>query len=302
MMRVLIVDDEPLAREELKYHLAGITDVEICAEAEDGESLMHLLERFRPDAVFLDVEMPKRSGLETLSDWVKRHGATALPLVVFVTAYDRYALEAFDWEAVDYVLKPFDGPRIARTVGRLRERLKQREATTAVRLAGAANQPAGPSGSAAPAGGATAEETLADGRRVSTAPGGRGAAVDSSTASGAGRPALPSGKLLIDDGERLVVVSPAEIVYAEREEREIVLHTTRGTVRSKMALNDLEARLGGGPFLRVHRSYLVNLEYVEAISPWTNGAYTLHLKDAAGSEVPVSRSAAKVLFAKLGWA
>ncbi|PTQ53660.1 MAG: Autolysis response regulater LytR [Hydrogenibacillus schlegelii] len=240
-LRAIVAEDEPLAREELLEVLARDPEVVVVGEAEDGEMLFDLLSRHRPDALFLDIEMPRRSGLQALERWIARHGAEAAPLVVFTTAYERYALEAFNLEAVDYLLKPYDAARVERALRRLKARLRERSTSSA-----------------------------------------------------------PAGKLLVDDGERYVVLDPKEILYAERKEREIVVHTLRGPIRSRMALAELEERLQGGPFLRVHRSFLLNLDYVDSIEPWANGAYTVYLKDANHPPIPVSRGAAKALFDRLG--
>lgn len=118
-VRVLIVDDEPLTRRSIRRLLASSGDIEIIGECGDGESAIAAISTQRPDLVFLDVEMPELSGL----DVVERVGPDAMPVTVFVTAYDRYAVEAFDVEAVDYVLKPFGKERFARALGRARDRI-----------------------------------------------------------------------------------------------------------------------------------------------------------------------------------
>jgi two-component system LytT family response regulator len=122
-MRLLIVDDERPARTRLRHLLAQQAGIDAVEEAADGVEALALIERFRPDALLLDIEMPELTGIDL---------AAALPepapLLVFVTAYDRYALQAFDANAIDYLLKPFDAQRLARTLARLRERLAARRA------------------------------------------------------------------------------------------------------------------------------------------------------------------------------
>ncbi len=117
-MRVLIVDDERRARERLAYLLANVAGVEVIGEAADGVAALESIEALRPDAVFLDIQMPGLSGFEVLSELP----AGRMPLVVFVTAYDQYALQAFDVSAVDYLMKPVEEDRLARAVAKLRDR------------------------------------------------------------------------------------------------------------------------------------------------------------------------------------
>lgn len=122
VIRVLLVDDEPLAREGLRLRLAGEPDVEIVGECGDGEEAVRALRELAPDLVFLDIQLPGLNGLEVLDRLAGRP-----PVVVFVTAYDRYAIAAFERHALDYLLKPFDAPRLARTLARVRGELARRD-------------------------------------------------------------------------------------------------------------------------------------------------------------------------------
>lgn len=122
-MRVLIVDDERPARDKLRRLLAQEAGIAAIEEARDGVDALERVKRFRPDALFLDIQMPELSGIELAASL-----PAPAPLVVFVTAFDQYAIRAFDANAIDYLLKPYDGPRLARALERLRERLHAREA------------------------------------------------------------------------------------------------------------------------------------------------------------------------------
>ncbi len=122
-LRVLIVDDEPLIRLGLRSGLARIGDIEIAGECEDGEQAVEAILSARPNVVLLDVQMPGRTGL----DVVREVGPERMPLVIFVTAYDEYAVTAFEMNAVDYLLKPFDEERLRRAIERARERLEGRD-------------------------------------------------------------------------------------------------------------------------------------------------------------------------------
>lgn len=124
-IRTLIVDDEPLARERLKRFLRDESDIELIGECGDGDSAVSDIRLRKPDLVFLDIQMPEKSGF----DVIRSLGAKKLPIVIFVTAYDQYALQAFDVHALDYLLKPFNKERLRRAVSRVREQLAQKSAT-----------------------------------------------------------------------------------------------------------------------------------------------------------------------------
>ncbi|TMN22182.1 response regulator transcription factor [Lentibacillus cibarius] len=243
-IHVMIAEDEELAREELIYLLKEEPDVVISPGAETGEQLIDLYTKHEPDVIFLDVQMPEMSGVEAAKQ-ITAISYQQPPLFVFTTAYDTYALDAFDIEAVDYLLKPYDDNRFQQAMKRVRKHLTHN----------GANQ---------------------------------------------GTPALsqqasPASKLLIDDGERMVVLSPDSIYYAVPANRMLEIHTKDEIIESRMTLQELEEKLYGLPFFRIHRSYLVNLNHVREITPWFNGAYNVTLKDKHHTTLPVSRSARKIL-------
>lgn len=246
-LTVLIAEDEYLAREELIYLLEKEKDIEVLASAENGEDLLELYFEHRPDVLFLDIEMPGLTGVEAAKQINK--STNHPPLFVFTTAYDEYAIDAFEIEAVDYLLKPFDQPRLQQALERVKSRLHERKTI---------RQP------------------------VQTA--------DQATRANA--------KLLIDDGEKMIVLSPNAIYYAVPSQRMLEIHTENGVIESKMTLQELEKKLEGLSFFRTHRSYLVNLDHILEITPWFNGAYNITLKDKERTTVPVSRSARKSLFEK----
>ncbi|MFB9325097.1 LytR/AlgR family response regulator transcription factor [Paenibacillus aurantiacus] len=248
-LTILIAEDERLAREELAYWLAKEPDIELLEMAASGAAALELAAKHKPDVVFMDIEMPEMDGIQA----AQRLAAGAeMPLLVFTTAYDRHAIEAFRLGAVDYLLKPYEAARLSQTLGRIRSRAALRR----------------PAREAASAG---------DGvfRPVSASP-------------------VPKrGKLLIEDGGRMVVVEAQQCLYAVKEEKSTRLHLTDGrTFVTKQTLQELEDRLGEG-FFRPHRSYLINLDGIEAIEPWFNGAYNALLKGAGRTCIPVSRVAAK---------
>ncbi|MDY0395854.1 LytTR family DNA-binding domain-containing protein [Virgibacillus halophilus] len=170
------------------------------------------------------------------------------PLFVFTTAYDEYALQAFEIEAVDYLLKPFDEARFQQAFSRVRQQLSRR----------------------------FVQNAASDGTRSA-----------SSTAVS---------KLLVDDGEKTVVLTPDMIYYAVPNQRALEIHTKEKVIVSKMTLQEFEQRLAGLTFFRTHRSYLVNINYIQEITPWFNGTSNVTLSDKEQTQIPVSRSARKELF------
>jgi len=257
-MKVMIAEDERLAREELAYLLSRERDVELLPSATSGVELLELAAAHKPDVVFLDIHMPGLDGVQTAH---KLMDADPRPYIVFATAYEQYAVEAFRLEAADYLLKPYDEERLRQTLQRIRKMRSSSE------------------GTAIPPAAATAS-TAAEGPFRS---------------GGAFKP-----KLLIDDGSRMVVVEPAKISYAVKEEKLTQIHLTDGQVHAtRQTLQELEEKLAGYAFFRTHRSYLVNVDRIDEIEPWFNGAYNVVLKDAGRSKVPLSRVAAKELIKRL---
>lgn len=254
----MIAEDERLAREELAYLLEQEPDIEMLPYAASGRELLELAAQWQPDVVFLDVHMPELEGLQAAR---MLKASPHSPLIVFTTAYDEYAVEAFGLNAIDYLLKPYSHIRFKESLERIRARY-------------AGNQ----------------------GLPVATVP----AAVHARP-GGLQPPEAKAGKmsglLLLDDGDKHVLVDPEAILYAVREERIVAVHTSEGQrIMSKQTLQELEERLAGYSFFRPHRSYLVNVNRIAELSPWTNGAYNIVMKDELRTVIPLSREAAKDLF------
>ncbi|RIX50121.1 DNA-binding response regulator [Paenibacillus nanensis] len=259
-IRAIIAEDERLAREELVYLLEQEPDIELAACAANGRELLSLVASERPDVVFLDVQMPELGGVQAAR---MLKASPHSPMIVFTTAYDDYAVEAFGLNAVDYLLKPYSHLRLKESLQRIREK--------GTGIAGASA-----SGSAAwqqkQLTGALAGET----------------------------PRTSRGKLLLEDGDKHVLVNPESIVYAVREERIIRIFTAdRQRIAAKLTLSELEEKLAGYTFFRPHRSYLINVNRISEITPWLNGAYNIVMKDEEHSSIPLSREAAKDLFRML---
>jgi two-component system LytT family response regulator/two-component system response regulator LytT len=248
-MRVLVVDDEQLARDELCFLLTEADGLEIVGQAADGVEALRLAGSLQPDVIFLDVQMPGLSGFEVARRLIQAEIPSQL---VFVTAFDQYALDAFGVNAVDYVLKPVDAARLQQTIERVQRRLASEQA---------ARLPLSP-------------EDLE--RVISAVQARQGGRRD---------------QLAIRSGERFFLVQADEVVHASLEDEGIVVVTNAVSGTSNYrTLDELQARLDPAIFWRVHRSHLVNITKIKEIVPWFSRNYLLRMKDQKGTEIPVSRS------------
>jgi two-component system LytT family response regulator/two-component system response regulator LytT len=268
----LIIDDEQLARDELKYLLDQVGDVEVVAQGTNGIEAVDLIQEFRPDMVFLDVQMPGLDGFATIQRLMERSRTLALkgkeaeplPQIVFATAYDQYAVRAFDVNAVDYLLKPFDRRRVEQAVDRVRGR-----------LAGGAS---GTSGA-----GQAAESQLDALLKLLNRP------------QGASRTPQPA-KLIVQAQSRLLLVDQADICYAAIDEGVIRVATQTFEGHSKCrTLEELLELLDASHFWRAHRGFVVNINHIREVVPWFKSSYQLRMNDKKQTEIPVSRAQTKRL-------
>jgi two-component system, LytTR family, response regulator len=256
-LRTLIVDDEPLARRGLVLRLAGEPDVEILGEYGDGGAAVAAIAELEPDLVFLDVQMPGLDGFATL----RAIPAAQMPMVVFVTAYDHYAIRAFEASAVDYVLKPIEDSRLHQALFRVRQQHRERQAEGhCARLLGLLGELSGK-----PA--LTLEQAL------------------SGDVAGAAR---ADARLAIKDGSRIVRVEPASIRWIDAAGDYMCIHTDADTHILRATMRELEAQLDPRRFQRIHRSTMVNLARVVEMRAHLNGEYFLKLD--SGHELKLSRS------------
>lgn len=248
-LRTVVVDDEQLAREELCFLLEQAGDVEIIGQAGDGLTALRLTGELKPDLLFLDVQMPGLTGFEVARRLIQTEQP---PQLVFVTAFDQYAVDAFSVNAVDYILKPVDAPRLEQAI----DRARRRQASEQV-----AKMPLSP---------ADLEKVI---EAVQARQGGR------------------RDQLAIRVGERFVLVQADEVVYASLVDETImvVTNTASGTSNYR-TLDELQTRLDPAVFWRVHRSHLVNITKIKEIVPWFSRNYLLKMKDAKTTEIPVSRA------------
>ncbi|PGS52948.1 LytTR family DNA-binding domain-containing protein [Bacillus sp. AFS041924] len=238
MLKALIVDDEPLARDELAYLLKRSKAVQIIGEADSINSTLEFIQTKEVDVVFLDIQLADESGLELAQ---KLQDFSHQPAIVFATAFDEYALNAFELYAIDYILKPFDEIRIQKTVEKL-TKLSLKTIKPEVKK---------------------------------------------------NSPLLKQDKLAISVDERILLITFEEVIYIFTQDGKTSVVTDKMTYRLNEPLINLERKLKNTSFIRIHRSYIVNLDKIIEIQPWFNSTYNLIMSD--GEKVPVSRTYIKEL-------
>ena len=248
--RVLIADDEAPARAVLREMITARPHLELVGEATNGLEGVELARARYPDLLFLDVQMPRLDGFEVLELVDRSIG------VVFTTAYDQYALRAFEVNAVDYLLKPFSADRFRKALERVRHRL---------------------------------------GNPVAAAP----AKISAAELSAAARP--PEQKLeriVVKDGTKVHIIPIDKLDYVEAQDDYIALRSEKKNYLKQQTISSIEEQLDPRKFVRIHRSYIVNLERIARIEPYTKDSRVAVLTD--GTQLPVSRSGHAKLKAMLG--
>ena len=279
-LRTLIIDDEPLAREELKYLLSSESAVEVCGEGTNGIEAVQLIRDSAPDLVFLDVQMPGLDGFAVLKRLVdKREKKARLPQVVFATAFDQYAVRAFEVNAVDYLLKPFDKKRVRQAVEKARA-VQELQSRRAEAPAEADEVPAGLQAAAETGMEANLEALV----RL----------LEQRTEAKAATKA--ASRVALRAQSRLVLVDQKDICFASIEEGAITVVTAavEGQANHR-TLEDLLDTLDPGMFWRAHRSFVVNINHIREVVPWFKSSYQLRMGDRKHTEIPVSRAQTKRL-------
>jgi len=254
-LTALIIDDEQLARQELQYLLERAGGVEILGQGTNGIEAVELIRTHKPDMVFLDVQMPGLDGFAVLKKLLDRK--IPMPQVVFATAFNQYAVRAFEVNAVDYLLKPFDRKRVMQTIEKAMARL------------------------AAPAESVSEAKLDALLRLVEEQ---------------AQAPRANSGKVVVRAQSRLLLVNQREICFASIEGGmiSVVTSTVEGQSNCR-TLEELMDQLNPETFWRAHRSYLVNIQHIREVVPWFKSSYQLRMDDPKKTEIPVSRAQTKRL-------
>jgi two-component system LytT family response regulator len=233
-MRIIIVDDEMLARGVVREYLSEHADVEIVAECANGFEAVKAITELSPDLVFLDIQMPKLDGFEVAEL------AGSKTRYIFATAFDQYAIKAFEFHALDYLLKPFSQQRFDQALAHARANL-----------------------------------------------GVGGDAVEKMVRDAAGR-SKPLGRVLIRDGAKVHVINADKIASIEAQDDYVQIRSEGKSYLKNQRMTELEGQLDAEQFLRIHRSYIVNIAHVERIEQATKDSYAAILKD--GSKLPISRT------------
>ncbi|MDH7497486.1 MAG: LytTR family DNA-binding domain-containing protein [Syntrophomonadaceae bacterium] len=258
-LRVVIVDDDERERIVLRYILEQLDDVKIVGEANNGLEAVLITKEKHPDLVFLDINMPELSGLETAQRIKTLHNP---PLFAFVTLHPEFAVDAFDLDALDFVVKPLDATRIAETVNRAKKRLEH-ERLFDIRV----------------------EDKVKE--RIDI------------FIKKLRKEEVFFDKFPIREKGKITLLNQEDIVYAESQGKKVVLYTDKQEYVTNYTLNELEARLDRNTFFRVHQAYIVNLNRVREIVAFGEGSYVINL-DRPDKQIMLSRARAKVLRKRLG--
>lgn len=297
-MRALIVEDEIPASEELNYLIRAHSDIEVVDCLEDGLDVLKFLQEQEVDVIFLDINIPSLDGM-MLAHHIGMFARK--PYIVFTTAYKEHAAEAFELEAFDYILKPYDEKRIAAMLKKLESAFRREHAEVE---AGTETAESGYAQIGAQTGSNVHAVPMKSDDRQSNMghPGIGGHVGDEGTSSGEKHigthsaavqgMSVTSGKINLLRNDNIIVTDSADIYYAEAQEKVTKVYAKSGEYTMPVSISDFHARLPQETFFRCHRSYLVNLSQIREIVPWFNNTYLLRLRDLE-AEVPVSRGKVK---------
>jgi two-component system LytT family response regulator len=272
-MRVMIVDDEPIARRRLSRLLRLEDDVEVVNEVGSGRDAVTAIRESKPDLVFLDVQMPDIDGFGVVAEL----GNESLPAIIFVTAYNEYAVKAFDVNAIDYILKPFDPDRFRSAFTRARTHLEQKSSAEAGRRIKA-----------------LLEEVLGEERAQALA-----------TVNGNGKAAAPAApprqghldRLMVKHDGRVYFVKVSDVDWFEAAGNYVRVHVGRVSHLIRETMHGIESQLDPNQFARIHRAVIVNLDRIRELQPWFAGDYIVILRD--GRQLKLSRTYREALQARM---
>ena len=248
-LRALIVEDEAPARDLIKAFLKDHDDIELLGESDNGFDAVKMINSEHPDLVFLDIQMPKLTGFEMIEL------LDEVPEIIFTTAFDQYAIKAFELNAVDYMMKPFSRERFAGALEKVKERIQQKNPEPKVQKF---------------------VRQMKEKEEVSEIE-----------------------RIFVKTGSRIDVIPVAEIIRIEAQDDYVDIVTAKGKFLKKETMNYLEKALPGDTFVRVHRSGIVNINYIQKIEKYGKESSMVVLKD--GSRVQVSKSRIKDLKNQLGF-
>ena len=244
MIRCIIVDDELPARAELKYILSKSPKVSVVGEASYGREAIDLNNELKPDLILLDIQMPQMNGIDVAKELIK---GEHIPIIIFITAYDSFALEAFEVNAVDYLLKPLSEDRLLKRIEKI-ESMKDNTNTYSLE---------------------SIDRLIKQMKSASPA------------------------RLAVYYNNKLIPIDTKDIIYITIEAKNTMIVTTNGRYQANNTLNELYSKLDSHMFFRSHKSYILNLNFIESIEPWFNATYNINLKHSK-DVVPVSRKYAKI--------
>jgi two-component system LytT family response regulator len=276
-MRVLIVDDEPIARRRLSRLLKLEDDVEVVDEVGSGRDAVAAIRESKPDLVFLDVQMPDIDGFGVVAEL----GSEPLPAIIFVTAYNEYAVKAFDVNAIDYILKPFDPDRFRSAFARARTHLEQKSSAEAGRRIKA-----------------LLEEVLGEERAQALAAG-----AGNGNGHGKAAPAAPAprarhlDRLMVKHDGRVYFVKVSDVDWFEAAGNYVRVHVGRVSHLIRETMHGIESQLDPNQFARIHRAVIVNLDRIRELQPWFAGDYIVILRD--GRQLKLSRTYREALQARM---
>lgn len=257
-IRTVIIDDEPFAREGLKTLLRKDEEFEVIGEAENGRDAVETITKLNPDLIFLDIQMPGMDGFEVIEEIP----LSQLPVIVFVTAYDQYALKAFDANAVDYLLKPFDDDRFYQTINKVKIHIRMKEDITAH-------------------------------ERVITM-------LDQITKNKSAKTKnreYPK-RISVKDKNETKIISVNDIDYVTSADYYITVHTKSGSYTIRESMKNMEDKLNPDDFIRIHRNTIININNISAIQLFGKNSYIV--KTYRGDKFDISRSRLNELRSKLG--
>ena len=248
MMRTIIVDDEAPARLKVKQYLKDNPDIEIVGEADNGADAVKEINKKKPDLVILDIQMPEMDGFDVLNALADR------PLIIFATAYDQYAIKAFEVNSVDYLLKPFSKNRLKEALERAKSYVKKDFETKIEDLL----------------------KVVEKEKQYLT-------------------------RISVRKGKRIIVLDVQDIVWIGAEETLNFVYTKENQYLINSTLAELEEKLDPTLFFRIHRSSMINLNYISEIVPWFAGQYKVVMKDKEKTELTLSRRRVRALKEIFPW-
>ncbi|MCF0155803.1 MAG: response regulator transcription factor [Veillonella sp.] len=313
MIRTILIDDERLALDELNYLLSKqfSQEIQIIGMADTAQEALNLVSKEKPDLIFLDIQMRGFTGLE-LADMI--HNISPHSQIIFATAYDEYALKAFELEAADYIMKPIEDARLALAIEHAKKKLHLPAVSN--------NASSNPSRSRA--------ETNADNTAKGTSSGANtdvGVLIDTGSGSGSGVGAgvgaisdlgatghpspcpdahLHMHKIPVDHQGRILLLPIKDITYISSDTGSVEIHTRKAIYNSNKTLTELQDKLAQDAFYRIHRSYIVNLQEITEVVPWFKGTYWVKVPDMVKdgkptlTSLPISKSQVKIVKEYLG--